>query len=536
MSIQPVERANINISSGFLALAAGLVTFAAFGGALLNLVKRWSTEDAYSHGFLIPLIVVWLLWNRREALFASVGPPAWSGPILVLLAIVMLVVGELSATFILSQLGFILALMGIALGFGGITLLRVTLIPILFLIFAIPLPYFVDAALSLQLQLISSELGVLFIKLFQIPVFLDGNIIDLGSYQLQVVDACSGLRYLFPLLSLSFLAAYLFRAPAWQRAVVIFSGIPITITMNGFRIGMVGLTVDRWGIKTAEGLLHFFEGWIIFIACAALLAAEIYLFSRISGEKFSEALCVPTGTVREPRGPAHASSRIALIACLLLLCAAGMASAFVSDRREPYPERNRFVMFPARIESWLGHTSILDPEIEHGLGFDDYILSDYTQSDGKPVNLYVAYYASQRKGESPHSPLVCVPGDGWLITNLKRTSYDISGTEQILNRVIIERNGVKQIVYYWYDERGRKIASEYLAKWYLFSDAITTNRSDGALVRLMTTVFPGEREGDGDERLRSFMRVLLPRLSSYLPAAAVPEVISLRNAPEHSQE
>ena len=110
--------------------------------------------------------------------------------------------------------------------------------------------------------------------------------------------------------------------------------------------------------------------------------------------------------------------------------------------------------------------------------WNDYILSDYSKSDGKVVNLYVAYYASQRTGESPHSPLVCIPGDGWSITKLERTSY---GAGQPLNRAIIERNGSKQLVYYWYEERGRRIASEYWSKWYLLSDAITKNRSDGAL-------------------------------------------------------
>ena len=133
----------------------------------------------------------------------------------------MQILGELSAIFILSQVGFVVALIGIALGVGGYSLLKVTFIPIVFLLFAIPLPYFIDQTLSWRLQLISSELGVFFIRMFQIPVYLEGNVIDLGHYKLQVVEACSGLRYLYPLLSLGFLAAYLFHAPIWQRAICI---------------------------------------------------------------------------------------------------------------------------------------------------------------------------------------------------------------------------------------------------------------------------------------------------------------------------
>jgi EpsI family protein len=127
----------------------------------------------------------------------------------------------------------------------------------------------------------------------------------------------------------------------------------------------------------------------------------------------------------------------------------------------------------------------------------------------------VAYYTSQRTGETTHSPLVCIPGDGWTITKLERTSY---GAEQPLNRAIIQRNSSKQLVYYWYVERGRWIASEYWLKWYLLSDAVTKNRSDGALVRLITTVSPSELERDADNRLQSFMHDLLPSLDGYLPS------------------
>jgi EpsI family protein len=186
----------------------------------------------------------------------------------------------------------------------------------------------------------------------------------------------------------------------------------------------------------------------------------------------------------------------------------------ISNRPEIVPERSRFVTFPATIGEWRGHPSLLEPQVEHGLALEDYILSDYSKSDGKIVNLFVAYYASQRTGESPHSPLVCIPGDGWSITKLERTSY---GADEPLNRAIIERNGSKQLVYYWYEERGRKVASEYWSKWYLLFDAITKNRSDGALVRLITTVLPGELEGDADKRLQLYMRDLLPNLNGYLP-------------------
>jgi exosortase D (VPLPA-CTERM-specific) len=521
MSVQSAEFPRTPaLRAWVLGLITALLAAIAFRGALLELVRRWTNQEEYSHGFLIPLVVAWLLWTRRDALLASIGRPSWTGPLLILLAMIMHVVGALSAIFILSQLAFIVALLGIILAVGGFPLLRTAFFPVIFLIFAIPLPYFVDANLSLQLQLISSQLGAFFIGLFEIPVYVDGNVIDLGTYKLQVVDACSGLRYLFPLVSLSYLAAYLFNAPIWQRAVVLFSSVPITIAMNGFRIGMVGVTVDRWGTRLAEGALHFFEGWIIFVASALLLTLEVYLLARLSGRRFVEAFRVPndmpqltTGANREP------ISRIPLYAALILICATMLAGFLISSRTEIVPERSQFVSFPTIIGDWQGHASLLEPQVENDLALQDYILSDYSKPDGKVINLYVAYYASQRTGESPHSPLVCIPGNGWAITQLGRTSF---GARQPLNRAIIERNGSKQLVYYWYKERGRWIASEYWSKWYLLADAITKNRSDGSLIRLITPILPNERERDADSRLESFMQELVPALSAYLPSDAAP--------------
>jgi exosortase D (VPLPA-CTERM-specific) len=508
--------------TGLLVLISVAVCLLAFGESLLELAHRWSTQEEYGHGFLIPIIVAWLLWARRDALLASIGRPSWAGVVLVLLAGLMLVVGKLSSLYLLAQVGFVVALIGIVLAFGGYSLLKVTFVPIIFLLFAIPLPYFIDAMLSFRLQLISSQLGVFFIRLFQIPVYLEGNVIDLGVYKLQVVEACSGLRYLYPLMSLGFLMAYFFQAPIWQRAIIFLSTIPITIFMNSLRIGIVGILVNSWGPQDADGLLHMFEGWIIFIACAFVLAAEIFLLARLqSGKRFFAVFHPPEIVATLPHGYSTESlTRVPLLSCLLLVSAVGLAGYFVSTRHEIYPDRNLFAAFPGTIGEWHGRLSSLDTQTEQFLGLTDYILSDYANAAGRAVNLYVAYYASQRSGISPHSPSVCIPGNGWQMTDLQRMHYTSSDAKVSLpfNRVVIERGSSKELVYYWFDERGMKIANEYVSKLYLLRDALFKNRTDGALVRLTTPVYPGERESDADKRLQGFTRIVVPALASYLPA------------------
>ena len=407
------------------------------------------------------------------------------------------------------------------MGIGGYSLLQVTFIPIIFLLFAIPLPYFIDAVLSFQLQLISSQLGTSFIRLLQIPVYLEGNVIDLGTYKLQVVEACSGLRYLYPLMSLGFLAAYMFQAPLWQRAMVFLSTIPITIVMNSFRIGVVGVLVNYWGPQDADGFLHLFEGWIIFIACAGMLAAEMYLLARLtSGKALFQVFYPPKVEASRPALQLQSGIRLPLVSCFILLSAAGLAGLFVSGRPEIVPARAAFVTFPTSLGEWRGRPSSLDPQIEHFLGLTDYILTDFSKPDRRSVNFYVAYYASQRNGLAPHSPAVCIPGNGWQIADLQRTSFSSNNPNITLplNRVIIEKNSSKELIYYWFEERGRKIANEWWSKVYLLADAIFQNRTDGALVRVSTPIYPGEIVSDADKRLQGFIRDFVPTLNQYLPS------------------
>ena len=529
MSIHSIQMPQASaVRAGLVGFVGTLIALVAFSGPLLQLVNRWSTQEEYSHGFLIPVVTIWLLWVRREALRANVGRPAWTGPAVMLIATIMHVVGEMSATPILSQVGFVVALVGLVLGLGGYPLYRVAIVPILFLLFAIPMPSFIDNAMSLQLQLVSSKLGALFIRSFGIPVYLDGNVIDLGYYKVQVVEACSGLRYIYPLLSLSFLAAYFVRAPLWQRAAVFFSAVPLTIVMNSIRIGLVGVTINYWGTQVADGVLHLFEGWFIFLVCAAALALEIHLLARISGRRFFDVFSLPRETSEVTHGlKVETGNQAPLVASLLVLCVATVAMFHLSARSEIIPDRPRFVAFPEQIGPWQGHPLLLEPDVERVIRPDDYLLSDYKTSDGKLINFYVAYYASQRKNDKPHSPSDCIPATGWNFTNFQRTNYAGNGMNWPLNRVVIEKNAIRQLVYYWFDERGRKVANEYLAKWYLHADAIVLNRTDGALVRVVTQIRGDESENDADRRLQAFIRDVMPTLSEYLPSDVTSRVKSV---------
>lgn len=524
-----------------LAFAASMLGFA-FSDGLVNMENTWQ-RDEYSHGYLIPVISFWFIWQNKESLNKLIGRGSWAGVFVVLAGLLLGLMGELATLFIIIQYAFLITLFGLCLSLIGWKGLRLIWFPLVYLVFMIPLPNFLYNNLSSHLQLISSQLGVAVIRLFDISVYLQGNVIDLGSYQLQVIEACSGLRYLFPLASFGFLCAYLFRAKLWMRIIVCLSTLPITVLMNSLRIGVIGVLVEYWGIEQAEGFLHDFEGWIIFVGCLGILFLEMWVLTKIfiRGKSFAEifvvdgTVAVPDGYfAEEAAGPDQTKNNkkkhpwqffglpnTYFTACILLLLTVPL-SFYVGDRTELKPARQRFATFPLHINDWKGTEVAMGQNFIEALKFDDYIIGNYFKmGDRLPVNFYVAYYASQRKGVSAHSPKSCIPGDGWQIGQFTQRSLPAiithSGEPLTVNRAVISKGKQRQLVYYWFQQRGRIITNEYRVKWFLFWDALTRQRTDGALVRLVIALPDGAQEAAGDEELEDFLSAAFPKLANYVP-------------------
>jgi len=246
-----------------LAVGAGLALAFVFlfHVGLANLWERWGGQQELSHSYFIPLITLWMLWDRRDALRQSMGRPHWLGAVLAGLSVLLVIGSEKTSIFLLEHIGIFLSVFAMSLLMGGMSLTRVAFFPLVYLIFMIPPPFWIITVTSWQFQIWSSELGVAMMRLLGVPVYLSGNIIDLGVMKLQVAEACSGLRYLFPFLSLGALAAYSYHGPLWQRAVILLSTIPITIVVNSFRIAVTGVLSSSGEACHTEGFLHFFEGW-----------------------------------------------------------------------------------------------------------------------------------------------------------------------------------------------------------------------------------------------------------------------------------
>ena len=522
----PNSYARLRIAATALAVVALILLFQ---NTFTYLYGVWWHREEYSHGFLIPLVSGLLLWQRRDQLRAAEFRGSWAGAAVAALGVAIYFLGTVASITTIDTYALVIVLMGAALALMGWQAFRIVLVPLALLFLMNPIPNFFYNNLSSELQLISSQLGVAFIRLCGVSVFLEGNVIDLGSYQLQVAEACSGLRYLFPLMTLGVIIAYLFKGRAWMRWCLFLSTVPITILMNSLRIGVIGVLVDRFGIAQAEGFLHYFEGWLVFMGCFLVLLAECWVLLRVTGDRRSirELLAfevLPAGTAA-PQVRSRELGKPAVVVLVILLAAVFPARA-LPERSELRPARADFAEFPLQIGAWQGRRLHLEAVYLDTLKMDDYVLADFVQAPAAaagfaaPVNLYVAYYASQRSGQSAHSPRSCLPGGGWRILDFRPhevVGVSSGGAALSVNRVIVQHGSDRQLVYYWFQERGRDITNEYLVKWYLFEDALLRNRTDGALVRFITPLRVDEPEASADARLAQFTGSALAALQNYLP-------------------
>ena len=495
----------------------------AFFQELAVMVHDWEYVEEYSYGYFVPAIALYLLWQKRSEIASVSFSASWWGVAVVAVGLALGALGRTATTEIIVQYAACFVLMGLVIAHAGWRGFRIMAMPLLILMFMVPMPRYFMIDLSQAMQLWSSKIGVGVIRLFGISVFLEGNLIDLGAMKLQVVEACSGLRYLFPLMTIGFIAAYLFRVALWKRAIVFLSTVPIAVLMNSLRIGLVGVSVEYFGRSVAEGILHDFEGWVVFMLCTALLIGEMALLARIGGGRLSAVFGLEAPVRSSPGAtPTPRPLGLPFIVAASAVALAALATLATPPRAHEAPKRESFSRFPMQLSEWSGKPDRLERDVVEVLKFDDYIIANYADGpSAPPVNLYAAYYADQgHDGIKPHSPRGCIPGGGWEVTDStvrSLASVPFAGHPLQVNRFVIAKGDVRQLAYYWFQERGRNSVDEHLIKFEILWDAITRNRTDGALVRLIAPLAPGESLETADRRLERFAALSVPALAPFVP-------------------
>ena len=501
--------AEYGIKNNYISLAILIfISVILYWSTISKLISYILLNDDYSYGLLIPLVSAYIIYLKWPKIIKLYVQPSWYGLPIIFGGLCLFLIGELAADLYLPRLSFIVVVAGLLMLSGGYSLLRLVFFPLILLLLMIPLPQLITQKVTLPLQIISTHLATFFLQVLGVPVHRQGNIIDLGVRQLQVVDACSGLRYILALLALGVIFCYFYQRRPWKIVILLLVLLPATIVANALRVAAMGLFP-----ALLEGFWHLFSGWLIFLFCFLVLAVVNYLLNWLSPQRIKEVPVESAATPAEtPEGTAPAGLwlKVAVAAALLIMfipLAQRAASA------PPFPLKQGLENFPMTIGPWQGRHVYIDPEMVAATKSSAHLNAEYTQPGAGTVGLWMAYYETQKKaGAFVHSPKGCFIASGWEIQETQIT--DIAPQKPV-NWMIAHYGGEKLLVYYWFLQRGRWLASETENKLYMAYDGLLRRRTDGALVRLITPI-----RGDllaAHQRLTSFAQELAPVLRNYIP-------------------
>lgn len=243
----------------------------------IKLVSDWYNIPDYSHGFLVPLFSIFLLWDNRKKIAATRIQPSWAGLTLVVFGLLILIFGVYGVDLFTSRVSFVILLSGLVWTFLGSAMLRQLRFPVLVLLLAIPFPAIIFNQITFPLQLLASKLASSILPLLGVPTLQEGNVIQLPVMKLEVAEACSGIRSLMSLFTLAVFYGYFLERTTRRRLILALASIPIAVAANAIRIVGTGLCVQYWDPTKALGFFHEFSGWVIFVISLGCL----YLIHRL---------------------------------------------------------------------------------------------------------------------------------------------------------------------------------------------------------------------------------------------------------------
>lgn len=254
-------------------LVAGALLYL-YASILPPLVADWLDDPNYSHGFLVPLLSAYFIWERRQRLSGIRLQPSWWGSAMLSMGLCILFVGSIGAELFLMRFSMIVVITGLVWYLFGWAYLQVLILPLMFLLFMIPLPAIILNTITFPLQLLAAKVSTFSLQLIGLPVYREGNIIFLPHATLEIVEACSGIRSLVSLAALTVVFAYITQRHICKRGLLVVSAVPIALAANAFRIWGTGVLAYLYGTKIAEGFYHTFAGWLVFVVAFILLLAE----------------------------------------------------------------------------------------------------------------------------------------------------------------------------------------------------------------------------------------------------------------------
>ena len=493
------------------------VIFAAgFLPVIQKLGIRWNTGDN-NYCFLIVPLFVYLCWDRKYNgkngfNFGDLSWSLWGLPV-ILAALGFMLLGELGSVETILYVGLWLALVGLAFLFYGWRT-RHLAFPLLILAFMVPLPPFINRMLTFKLKMAATTIAVNMLRAVEISVLQTGNIIDLGMDKLQVVDACSGLRYFVPMILLALLVGYFFNKGLWRRLLLVAIVPPLSIVVNAFRIFVSGwLTVHGYR-ELAQSFFHDFSGWVVFMIAGGILvgiSAALKKIGRLSASPPLKDKGFPS--------PAGLTKPLALTAMACLLFATGGFALQKAPSSANLPDRVKLEGFPMQIAQWQGRQQFLSKEIMDQLWADDYVSALYHHpGSGNRIQLLIPFYEYQGTRHTAHAPQSCLLGGGFdLLKTEDRVLPTPNGGPIKIRTLHLKQGDTRILGAYFFLQRGRVITNPWENKFYLMWDALTQQRTDGALVRAELHMTPGQSEEEAFGVLSGFLKAIWGILPQYVP-------------------
>jgi exosortase len=248
----------------------GLLILVCYAPAVRSLVGDWMHDDDMGHGFFVPAVAAYIIWQQKDELKKIPPRTNWWGLLVVLFGAAQSIVATLGVEHFLSRSALIVTLTGAVLLLGGTPLLKKLAFPLFLLCFMVPLPTLIFNSITFPLQIIASQLADAALKVLDIPVLREGNILELPNQRLSVVEACSGIRSLLSLTFLSLVYGYFFEKKMWIRVSLFIATVPIAIIANGSRVTITGI-LTQIKPEFAEGFFHESTGWVIFMIALGIL-------------------------------------------------------------------------------------------------------------------------------------------------------------------------------------------------------------------------------------------------------------------------
>jgi exosortase len=266
-------RASSGGPSHWGAVVFGAAFLLVYSRILIALAGDWQTSDDYSHGLIVAPAAVWLAWNRRGDLRAAPAAPSIWGLGLIVASLLVLLIGTAGVELFLTRVSAVGVLVGGIAYLGGWRHVRLLAFPLGILLLTIPLPSLVFNQIAFPLQLAASRFGVDMIRLADVPVLREGNVIVLANTTLEVAEACSGIRSLISLLAVALFYGYFTETHQGRRALIALSAIPVAVATNAIRVAATGVAAHYYGPQVTTGFLHGLSGWLVFLVSFALIVA-----------------------------------------------------------------------------------------------------------------------------------------------------------------------------------------------------------------------------------------------------------------------